>query len=91
MLRSEIENAKAKLTVFESKLVELLVEQPRKKEDLVTLLYGNQVDYLSANNRFKVLLSRLRKKRPNLIVSSNGRYQVSDKLVRPNLEREVHA
>ncbi|MCB0413973.1 MAG: helix-turn-helix domain-containing protein [Bdellovibrionales bacterium] len=91
LLRSEIEKAKAKLTVFESKLVELLVEQPRKKEDLVTLLYGNQVDYLSANNRFKVLLSRLRKKRPNLIVSSNGRYQVSDKLVRPNLEREVHA
>ena len=40
-------------------------------------MYGERVDYSSAENRLKVLMSRLKRKKPELIVFQDGKYQIS--------------
>ena len=48
------------------------------KEQIIEELYGSNMDYLSLENRFNVLLSRLRKKIPELIIlQDDGLYALN--------------
>lgn len=75
------------LTDSEIRVIDLLKESPLKKEDLIERLYGDQIDYQSALNRFKVLLSRLRKKNPNLIEMDKSKYRLSDRYFEHSIDR----
>lgn len=67
-----------KLTKKEAQLIELIVAGEKTRDDLIDSLYGTQIDYESAGNRFRVLMSRFRKKIPNLLIYEDGIYRVSD-------------
>lgn len=55
---------------------EALLERPQNKIDLVTSLYGDD-DYYKSENRFKALLSRLRKKiDQKIIINQEGLYEL---------------
>ncbi len=64
------------LTDLESKVIDLLSKQKATKHDLIELLYGQNIDYESAENRLKNLLNRLRKKIPDKILFSEGFYSL---------------
>lgn len=69
---------KTKLGKLPEKLIELLSHGPMNKEQIIEELYGNNMDYLSLENRFNVLLSRLRKKIPELIIlQDDGLYALN--------------
>jgi len=65
-------------TKMESQLLELLSAGEATKEHLITSLYGDRIDFTVGENRFKVLLSRMRKKAPSLIISSEIGYHLAD-------------
>ena len=65
------------LTQTESELISALATSPKDKGELIHLMYGERVDYSSAENRLKVLMSRLKRKKPELIVFQDGKYQIS--------------
>ncbi len=67
-----------KLTQMEAQLIEYLSVCEKRKEDIIFYLYGDKLNIESAENRFKVLLSRLRKKAPNLISYFQGYYTLSE-------------
>jgi len=66
------------LTELENQLIELLSQEPREKFELMDALYGKKLSFEVRENRFKVLLSRLRTKRPGLIVLKKARYHLSE-------------
>jgi len=69
---------KTKLGKLPEKLIELLSHGPMNKEQIIEELYGSNMDYLSLENRFNVLLSRLRKKIPELIIlQDDGLYALN--------------
>lgn len=70
-------NPEIRMHDLEEKLLAILRNGPKAKVDLVEALYGTKIDYESAENRFKNLLVRIRKKAPNLIALMGGRYQIS--------------
>lgn len=60
----------------EKLLYDALVESPKAKADLILMLYGDG-DYFKAENRFKALISRLRKKiDQQVILSPDGLYEL---------------
>ena len=67
-----------KLTKTESQLIELLSSGRQTKDMLIHGLYGDKIDWIAAESRFKMLLSRFRKKCPEVILFENGLYQISD-------------
>lgn len=68
------------LTPLEAQVITLLGQGPKTKIDLITALYGERMDIEVTENRLKNLLSRIRKKRPGLILFTEGRYRIADKL-----------
>lgn len=65
------------MTESETKLIDLLLTGPKSKDELVHAMYGNKLSYESAENRLRVLISRIRKKNNKLIESSRGIYKLS--------------
>ena len=60
-----------------------LLNKPRDKAELVDILYGTRIEYDVRINRFKSLLSCIRKKSPGLITFENGKYKISDYIFVP--------
>lgn len=67
-----------KLGRLEEKLVEFISESPRTKIEIISHLYGQNLDYVVLDNRFKNLIGRFRKKVPDLIIFENDKYRISD-------------
>ena len=65
-----------KLTKSEKRLVEALMKNPMSKKDLIIRLYGNKIDWFAADSRFKMLLSRLRKKDSTLVFEKQDLFHV---------------
>lgn len=63
---------------LEERLLAILRNGPKAKVDLVHELYGTKIDYESAENRFKNLLVRIRKKKPDLICLEKNHYKIRD-------------
>lgn len=83
--RSRLENGATspdRLGELEEKLVSLLASGPKDKFDLIESIYGNALSFEVSENRLKVLLNRLRKKRPGLILFTLGRYRLVDEAAR---------
>jgi len=66
-----------KLGPLEEKLLELLKTKSCSKWELVSLLYPDEGNSLLAENRFKNLLARVRKKCPGVVVCQSGLYQLT--------------
>lgn len=67
-----------KLGELEARLIYLLSDGPKEKHELIATLYGDKIATEHSENRLKVLLSRVRKKRPGLIYREGTRYKLSD-------------
>ncbi len=67
-----------KLTKTESSLINYLSLGEKSKVEIIKHLYGNQLNFDSAENRLKVLLSRLKKKAPELITYHHGFYTINE-------------
>jgi hypothetical protein len=80
---------KAVLSALEEKFVHFLSEAPREKYDIILYLYGEGVDLEVAENRFKNLLGRLRKKCSELLVFENGKYRLADDSIAGEYLRKV--
>ncbi len=70
-LTGEFEN-KRNFTNLENQLVLFLSRGPRERGELLDLLYGSKLDYEVKLNRFKSLLTTLRKKFPTLVLCQKG-------------------
>lgn len=68
------------LSDLESNLIESLLTKKRTKNELIDILYGNKIDYPAAENRFRVLLSRLKKRHPGLVVSDKNEFKIADEI-----------
>jgi len=66
------------LSDLESQLVRHVAEKARDKFELIYLLYGDTAEFSLLEDRFKDLLKRVRKKRPELIIYENKLYRLSD-------------
>lgn len=66
------------LTKTEAQLIKFLSTGAKDKNDIIDEIYGKNLDYESADARFRVLLMRLRKKKPNLVVYQQKQYGISD-------------
>lgn len=63
------------LSEHEQLLLEFLMIQPRNKQDILVLLYGDKITPEHADNRLKNLLIRIRKKMPHAILFADGLYK----------------
>ncbi len=81
--------SKVKLGELEQQLVLLISDSPLDKHDLIKELYGDKGDYYSLESRFKKLISRVRKKLPNLIIFKDGKYTISDALFLDEARKRV--
>lgn len=66
------------LTKTEAQLIKFLSTGPKDKNDIIDEIYGKNMDYESVDSRFRVLLMRLRKKKPSLVVYEQKQYRISD-------------
>ena len=62
----------------ETQIIEILSRGPADKNSLIQEIYGENVEFFTLLNRFKVCLSRLRKKWPGLIVYENSQYRIAN-------------
>lgn len=76
-------------TKMESRLLELLSAGTVTKEHLMTSLYGDRIDFAVRENRFKVLLSRMRKKAPSLIITSEAGYHLENEAFLLPIEKSM--
>ena len=70
------------LSPVEEKLVRFLAEKPREKFAITDHLFGVELHPLTAENRLKNLIHRVRKKIPGLILLKDDLYSIAD----PELE-----
>lgn len=75
-----------RLTKLENKVVNLLSKRSFTKFELIERIYGTCHDFEAAENRLKVLLSRLRKKRPGLLVFEKSKYKIADRVFLTQLQ-----
>ena len=68
----------AKFHEAEEKVFAILARGAKDKFELIQELYGDKIDFNSAENRLKNLLFRIRKKSPDLIKLLHGKYQLTD-------------
>lgn len=68
---------KIRLSKTEEKLIQFLESGPKKKAEILDYMYSNSGDFFSVENRFKVLLSRFRKKCADIIIFENDRYRIN--------------
>lgn len=72
----------AKLGELGERLLELLSQRPHSKFELMQILYGDQIDLESRENRLKNLIFRVRSRLPQLIYFENSLYYLA-----PDLEK----
>ncbi len=66
-----------KLGKLGEKLVRFLIDGAKTKKEIIIHLYGDSIEYSSLENRFQVLLSRIRKNNRELIVlQDDGSYSL---------------
>ena len=66
-----------KLGKLGEKLVRYLIDGSRTKKEIIHHLYGDSIEFSSLENRFQVLLSRIRKSNKELIVlQDDGKYSL---------------
>jgi tetratricopeptide (TPR) repeat protein len=70
-----------KPTKLEMDFIDLVKSERVSKDTVILKLYGEQLDWESARNRFKVFLNRFRKKYVNLVVEENGHFMLVDETV----------
>lgn len=70
-------------SLLESRLIEFLGKGPRDRIDVLEHLYGSALDYETKLNRFKSLLSTLRRKAPEAIRYEDGRYLLGERILLP--------
>jgi len=63
---------------LESQLIELLLDGPKHKFEIMDNVYGTRLSMETRESRFKMLMSRLRKKHPGLICLDQGKYRLLD-------------
>lgn len=68
---------------LEEKLLSTLSTGPKDRIEIIEILYDESLEFHVKENRFKVLLSRLRKKCPDFIVLKNKKYELSSELFYP--------
>jgi len=66
------------LAELEQSLVDYISVKARDKFEIIEFLYGTRLPYQNAENRFKNVLSRVRKKIPNGIFLIDGKYLYQD-------------
>jgi hypothetical protein len=66
------------LTESEESMLKIISKKPSSKFEIIKKLYGEAIDFDSLENRFKVTLSRIRKKRPGLITLAKKLYSIND-------------
>lgn len=67
-------------TKSESKFIEFIKGEPKSRIEIIDFLYGAEADYEASLNRLRVLLSRLRKKAPALIVEECETFTLIDNI-----------
>jgi len=63
---------------LENQLIELLLDGPKHKFEIMDSVYGTRLDFETRENRFKMLMSRFRRKHPGLICLDQGKYRLLD-------------
>lgn len=76
--RAEKDGKIQRLSAVEEKLIAYLAEKPRSKFEIADHLWGADTHPLTAENRLKNLIHRVRKKAPGLIVFEQETYFLSD-------------
>jgi len=61
-------------TEMEEKLIYYISTKERTKDQIIKYLYGDQIDEKHTNNRFYVLISRIKSKWPKLIIKTSDSY-----------------
>ena len=74
------DSKKIGLGEIETQIIEILSQGPAEREELISQIYGDKVDFETLLNRFKVCLSRLRKKWPGLVIYEKGKYRISNEV-----------
>lgn len=77
-----------KLTKHEMSFLDLVKSGTTSKDEIIRELYGEQINWESSNNRFKVFLSRFRKKYPHLLSEEEGGYRLVDESLLENIGTE---
>lgn len=75
-----------RLSRLEGELLKFIATSPRTKFEIIEHLYKEKIDFKLLEDRLKNLMSRLRKRRPGLVVLDGGKYRISDESF---LENEV--
>jgi tetratricopeptide (TPR) repeat protein len=73
-------------TRLEMNFIDLIKGNRLSKDDIVMKLYGENTDWESAKNRFKVFLSRFRKKYPGLVEEENNYLFMVDESILSDLK-----
>lgn len=84
-LSANTSDSTPKLSTLEEKLIRFLANGPRDRIDILEEIYGTQLEFETKLNRFKSLLSTLRKKFPNLVICEDGSYRLADEILIPGL------
>lgn len=74
---SHKEDAKNSLSLHEEMLVKLLLDGPKEKGQLLDSLYGETLDFFTKENRFKNLLTRVKKKKIYTFRFQDGKYTIA--------------
>ncbi len=74
--KNDYNNLQNFFSKMELVVIHSLLQSKVQKTDLITQLFGNDISYLTAENRFKNLMIRLNKKYPKLIKYFDGHYSI---------------
>jgi predicted outer membrane protein len=72
-----VSGSKIRIGGLEDQLLRYLSKGPQSKQEIIEKLYGIKIDPLSAENRLKNLLNRVRRKQKNLVGFDEGRYYLN--------------
>ena len=67
---------------YTRRLLSFVMNKPRSKSEIIDHLYGTEISIIYTENRFHNLLSRLRKKIPQVIVFENEKYHAAAQLLK---------
>jgi hypothetical protein len=75
------------LSKLEDQLVSFLSTGPRERSEILNHLYGDSLAYGTKLNRFKSLLTTLRRKSAEIVRYKDGQYELTDRIAVPALVR----
>jgi tetratricopeptide (TPR) repeat protein len=73
------------LSKMESQFIDLIKARKVNRDEIIQTLYGESIDWDSARNRFKVFLSRFKKRYPNLISEEDSLLFMADENLQNNI------